>query len=270
MGNFTSQYTENTISSFTNLVNSVSNTIVNNSNITCGSAQSIQVSSGIAPNGSGATAQAACAQYTVFENSNIVIDQTNTDNCTLTSSNITQITTDVKNTLTTEINQWINQNLNQNAGWLSTALNIANQEGISQTELVSNLTNLISNNVSNTCSAYVQDSQDITLYFCGYYKNFNLLVNQKTASLALATCLNKTIVQSYASNSTLIDIVQKTDQAVYQATAGIFDWLTTIIVVIVIVGLISTIAYYYFQGNQNQPEPQEVYVRPGAYREVAV
>jgi hypothetical protein len=260
MGNFTSQSTKNTVSSFTNLVNSFSNDVINEAKINCGNSQTINISSGFGPPGIGPTAQAACHEYTKFNSSSFDINQSNTSNCSLTSENITKITVQLKNKLQESIQSWITNNINQNGGWLQTALNIAAEEGINRDELVSQLTNLVTNSVSNTCSAYAQDSQVVNLYFCGYYENFNLILNQSTASLSLATCLNKTIVQSYASNSTLIDIVNKTDQNSGQAGQGLFGPLVIIIVVIVIAGLIGSIAYYYFQSNTDTPLAPPPYI----------
>lgn len=241
------------------MVNSVANEIVNDANITCGNAQSVIVASGQAAPGSGAAANAICSTYTRFDQSSIVIDQSNTSNCTLTSSNITQITTKIKDRLTERITNWIQQNLDQNGGWLQTALNIASTESISRDQLVNNLTNLISNDIRTTCSAYVQDFQNVILYFCGYYTDFHLLVDQKLGSLAVATCLNKTIVQSYASNSVLVDIVNKTDQAVSQVGQGLFGWIVIIVIVIAVIGLIGTIVYYHFQSDSNQTYPYTNY-----------
>jgi gas vesicle protein len=188
---------------------------------------------------------------TTFSGSNIKLGQNITSTCTLNSSNISKITSKVKTEIKQTIQQWIDQQLQQSNGFVSTAINIGIQEGVNRTQIVDDLTNTISESVSNTCSAYVQNVQEARYYFCGWYENVNIDIEQTAAAITVATCLNKSILQAYASNQVLIDILQKADDAIVQKNAGIFDWIVTIIVAIVIASVIGTVCYYMFSGSSS-------------------
>lgn len=248
MGNFSSNYTYNTINSFTSMINSFSTRILNKASTECASIQSARFDFGTG------TIDAPCTINTSVRNSNITTNIASDFTCGLSQDNLNKITVKFSSDLQTSISNWIKENTQQNNGWLATGINIAIQEGVTETDLSTMLANSISSDISNVCRASIVTNQSVIYRFCGTYDNLILDTNLTSKGLSLATCINRNIQTSVVNNKVLMDIINKTDQAVSQTNAGLFDFIIYIIVGIVIIAVIGAIASIFTGGGSDDSD----------------
>lgn len=233
--NYTSNYTQQTITSFNEMISTFSTNLVNNAGVETGSIQRAVIYTGSSPYSPN------CAEYTNFSGSNIKLGQKLNVNTSLTTKILNKVQNTSENLLSEKIDQWITNNITQNAGWLSIALNIAKTKNINQTDISNMISTNISTNISNVCAASVDTKQTIELFFCGNYINTNVDLSQKAAITQLASCIYDNTIQNIVNNSVILDIVQQTDNEIAQNAGFNWYWLLAAFVIISIIGLIGKV-----------------------------
>lgn len=240
MGSVQSEETQSMLSSLTQTINQTMNKVYNTTVLNCVAGGTLNVEFGV-----GCDFNAIGSNFTYVQNAQ--------STCQFSSENITQINETIKNTLTTTITDFINQNAKSSNGWFATALSFQIQ-GASTAEQISNLiVNSFQNNIINTCSAEIDALNNARLMICGTWTDSSIILSQNTVATATASCVNKQIVSIFTSNAILNNLYNQTNQATMSSNAGLESIIEYIIIGIVIIAIISSIAYVLYQPSNTTP-----------------
>ena len=255
--NLSNQYTQNTVESFNEVINSTVNSVAQNLQTTCSASNVFKGNYGIYPTVIDANGQvratAECSQNNI---SSLNISQTASNSCSIEGGLTNQINENLTTTLSNNINTWMTQTAQQNNGWISIGLNIAASEAITQEELSNRIANTISSNLNQTCSAFLQASNFGEIYVCGNYPN-GIYVTQNAVGSNLTTCIINNSITAITNDSVLNDIVTKTTQQVSQTNEGlstIAKWLIIGGVIIGVLIILGVILFLVFSGSGSKQE----------------
>ena len=255
--NLSNENTQNTLNDFNSVVNSTVSSVIQNASTTCTAVNSFQGFFGVSPtrfeNGQ-VVATASCAAETNI--SQLDVSQTASNSCSLSATSISTIQEDLNTTLSNNIQTWIGQQTTQNNGWIPIFVANMQNEGISNTTDISNrVANRITANVSQTCSAILDASNQGLIFVCGSYPQ-GVLVTQNALSTNLTTCLINNTVTAITNDSILNSAVTKTSQQTAQTNEGlstIAKYIIIAVVAVVILVIIGVILYFVFGGSKTPP-----------------
>lgn len=241
MGNLQSAVSKQVAASFTNVVNSTVNNVINQADLACSATDSFSLCTGCIPASPSNPTPATCPFS--FTNGSFNISQTNALNCTLNSTNITSISNTLKTDLQTNISQWIQQNLNNFQGWLTFAFNTQAGQSTNIQQVSTDISNSITNNISNQCSAELGANTVGVISLCGYFDDVNFNFNQTNTLTSLTSCINKDVINNVESNQVINEMIQQTDQHFASQQQGPLtgaeeDIRVLIIVIAIIAGLL--------------------------------
>ena len=250
--NLSNEFTSNTLSSLTQVVNSTVSNVVQNASTSCAATNAFEGFYGIYPVRVTATEidTLPCTAPTNIQSLTITQNAANT--CNLTGGITSDIQDQITNQLSSNINSWISQTATQNNGWLGIGINIAASESYTQAQISSLVANTLTVNISQTCSSILDASNQAKVYVCGNYPN-GIVVVQNAVSTNLTSCIINNAVTAIMSNTVLNNIVTKTTQQVSQTNEGIFSGLKWIIIAAVIIAvliIIGVILYFVFGGSK--------------------
>lgn len=169
------------------------------------------------------------------------VTQGNSVSVVLTAESLQQVVNQVKNDLENVTTQYVQSLNSDQQAWLSFAFGINVQDQSTISNFSQKISNLISNNVTTTCSNDIILDNEATLILCG---NINQPVNviQKNDLLAAQSCISKQIVNNIINNTELYNGMQFADQQNYFAPNGPFSFLYYIGVFILFIIIVVTIA----------------------------
>lgn len=208
MGSVQSQVSTEVAASYTNVVNNVVNSVVNSSDLNCTTQETFSLSTGIIPASGGFPAQNCPFSLT---DGSLTVGQGSALSCSLNSTNINSISSQIKNRLETETQQWIQQNFTNFQGWLESAFSTQAGQTTTISKVSNDIANSVSNNISNQCQAELNANENNTIALCGYYKDVNLAFTQSSALTSLTSCINKNVISTIDNNTVINEMVQETD-----------------------------------------------------------
>ena len=240
-----SSVTKQVISDYTNVVNNAVTQASNNTDFNCVSDNELRVLVGSIP-GSNIGGKTFLPQQCYFEltDGSFNVSQTSGAQCTLNSTNLNSITTDLKNSIKSRTESWINMNLENYQGWLSIAISIANAESVSVSDIATDISNSISNSLYNDCEANAGAYNQGFLSYCGVYNKANINIDQSSHITAITSCVNENIVKNITSNTVITSIIEKTDQTIVSKQDGlstIWKWIIIGIVAIILIVFLTII-----------------------------
>ena len=252
--NLSNQNTSNTLADFNSVVNSTVSSVIQNVSTVCTDSNFFTGVFGTYPtrfeNGQ-VTATASCAAETNI--SQLDVTQTASNSCSLSGTSISDIQETLNTTLSNNIQQWLGQQTTQNNGWIPLFVANVQNEGISNTtELSNRVANRITANVSQTCSAILDASNQGLIFVCGNYPQ-GVLVVQNALSTNLTTCLINNTVTAITNDQILNSAVTKTSQQTAQTNEGlstIARYIIIAVVAVVILIIIGVILYFVFGGSK--------------------
>lgn len=193
------------------------------------------------------------------------INQTNNATQKLTVQSLQTVVANVKNNIQDITTQYV-QSLNQTEqAWLSFAFGINVQDQTTINNFSEKISNLISNNVSTTCSSSIIQDNQATLILCG---NITQPVNvtQRNDVLGAQSCISKQIINNIINNQELFNGMQFADQQNYDTSNGPFSFLyyigLFILFVIIVVTIAGIIRYATREPRPPRPEPVRPVRRP--------
>lgn len=233
MGNVQVNETRQILSDYTKIVNDVVNSVYNTaiSQCTAGNTLSIQ------------TGGVDCPFE--FTNGTFNIFQVAGTNCTLTSSNISQLGTTLKNEIQNKTQQFLEQQSQNEQGWLAVALSLQINQATNVTEITNQIFNSINNNIINSCSSVSNALNTGQLKLCGVYNGATFNINQNATVTALTSCVNQAVINTFVNNPVLNDLVQKTEQKLKSKQEGIgaLTWVLLAGAVFLVVAIIAFIIF---------------------------
>lgn len=264
--NLSSQYTRNTVTSLSSVVNNTVSNVFQDIETTC---QSTNVYS--AQYGSVATSvntQTGEITFTPCPTTNIsklVVKQEAAGTCNVQGGITSSINETLTTTLSNKIKNWLTQNATQNNGFLGIGVNIAKEQGINETDLSDRISNTITSNIAQKCQASIAASNAAFVTYCGTYSD-GIFVSQKAITTNLTSCIVNNMVSLIANDSVLNDIVTKTTQATDQANPGLSGILRYLIIAAIILGaliVIGIVLYLIFGNKSNLPAALQRYPSGG-------
>lgn len=224
MGNIQSNVTQQFITSVNNIINQSVTNVYNKASQDCTTINVLNASFGAATSGQ------TCPVSVI--NSRINFRQNASTTCNLTSLNRADLRTQFATELKQRLEQLAEADLKNKQGFLSTAISIQENNLNSVVELINNVTNTITQDVTNLCTSVVQASNQGNLIFCGFYKDTTIDVAQNATAQAMASCVNEALAKTQIGNSTIADIVQRTDAklASQQEGIGSIFWIFILII----------------------------------------
>jgi hypothetical protein len=247
MGNFQSNVTQQAISDLTDIINQSTTTIVNNAVSQCNAINNATILLGSIPNGTLCPGPPITANVTVNQQAGV--------NCTLSSQNVNQITSQFQSAITSQAVQQAIQNSASIQQWLAAAVSAQISVADSETKIITHVTNYISNNVTNNCNNNANALNNGVVSVCGGYKG-NIVLNQGVSVVAMTSCIYQTIIQAFTSDTVWNNVAQSADQklsSTQEGIASIFIYIIIGIGILAIIGLIGGIIYAMInKGNKNK------------------
>jgi len=230
---------QNTITSFTEIVNSTVSDVTQNIQTSCGAFNQFNLVTGAYPTGYDATGNKVTSTAACPFNSEgqVIIDQSSINSCGLTGGLTDTVTQDINTALTNNINQWLSQEATANGGLLGIGVSIASSQGIDQTSLSQMIANTVTSNLTQNCSATVEASNIGTVWLCGNYAQ-GYVVKQSAVNSNLTSCTVNNAVQNIGNDTVINSIFQQASQEANASTGITFNWLTYLIIGIVIIGVL--------------------------------
>jgi len=228
--NIQSSDTQNTLNDFTSVINTAVEEAKNKASLQCSSANNITVLLGSFPNPQTGTPIPCPTNVT----GNITVNQTADSTCNLSGDFTTTFQNEITNNVQTNVASWINQNLNANQGWLAIAF--SSQSAVNQTNetVATMISNGLTANITNTCSAELYASNNAIVSVCGDYRSdFNF--DQSAFVTNLTSCIAKNTVSFIASNNILNSMSAYADSQLSSSQEGPLSWLKYVIIGIVII-----------------------------------
>lgn len=252
--NLSNQNTSNTLRDFNSVVNSTVTNVIQNVSTTCTGVNSFQGFFGSYPtrfeNGQVVASEQCGAQTNI---SSLDVSQTATDSCSLSGTSIDAVQETLNTTLSNNIQTWIGQQTTQNNGWIPLFVANMQNEGITTiTDISNRVANRITANVSQTCSAILDASNQGQVWVCGSYPQ-GVLIVQNALTTNLTTCLINNTVTAITNDQILNSAVTKTSQQTAQTNEGlstIARYIIIAVVAVVVLIIIGVILYFVFGGSK--------------------
>ena len=236
--------TQQTIADYTNVVNSVVQNAVNQSAATTAAFNQLDINLGEPPCLIGATIVG-----------NVNINQTTNVTSNLSAVNTNSFSTNIRNNLQTQTENWINNNLQANQGWLAFAVGVATANNVSVTQIANDLANSVSDDVLNQCRSEIDEGNRGVVQFCGYIGgDFN--VTQSAAVTNITSCINNNVFRTVLNNQVIDNIIQQTNNKFLISQQGIWGFLRWIVLIVVAIGIIAVIGLllYFAFGGSSKPK----------------
>jgi hypothetical protein len=242
MGNYQSSVTRQFISSVNNIINQSATAVYNQASQQCSAINVLNANFGAAPSG-----QTCPVSVT---NSRINFRQNASTTCNLTSLNRADLNTQFTNEVQQRLQQLANADIKNKQGFLSTAVSIQENNLTSEQQLINAITNTISQNVTNLCTSVSQASNQGNLIFCGIYQDTTIDVAQNATIQAMVSCVNEALAKTQVGNTTIADIIQRTDAKLASQQEGIGSVLWIILLIIggvLVLGIIGFVIFMLLQ-----------------------
>ena len=255
MGGVQATLTTQTLNDYTQYMNSIVNNVYQSNKAGCDANNNLQVTPGIIVDENGN--QKEC--YFQFIDGNITINQKVNANCSFSSDNTSTITNTVQNQIQNSTKQFIDNDLQNKQGWFATAFSFQITGATNSTDVSNIISNSITNNVQQECSAIFQSAENGYLPLCGVYKDANIVYTQDGTVTGIVSCINKSVIANFISNSTLNQLYQATNNKLLSKQSGIgsvFKYIFYIIGAIIGCILLIIIIKVIFKaiGNKNKGE----------------
>lgn len=238
MGNYQSSVTRQFISSVNNIINQSATSVYNQASQQCSAINLLTANFGSSPDGQ-------TCPVTVI-NSRINFRQGASVTCNLDSVNHADLNTQFTNEVQQQLQQLASTDIQNKQGFLSTAISIQENNLSSEQQLINAITNTLSQNITNLCTTVNQASNQGNLVFCGVYQDTTIDVAQNATIQAITSCVNEAIVKVQVGNTTIADIIQRTDNKLASEQQGVGSLLWIIIAVIGGILLLGIIGFVIF------------------------
>jgi hypothetical protein len=189
---------------------------------------------------------------------NVTLSQTAGTQAIVDTAQTVSIVQNSQNAISTTTQNFINQSSTSDQGWLSTALGI----NINDINQVINVSDQIANYVATTaklnCTANTFTEENLNVNVCGYVQG-NFIVNQNAATNVVFSCVNKQIVNFFASNTERANNVNKADQtalAMQEGATTFLDYIIYAFVIITVVMLVIGLITHLSRANKPVAIPQ--------------
>lgn len=262
MGNYQSNTTRSALEEFTRISSTVVNQSISRASMTCVTQNTSRIAFG-EPGPLGCT-------FTALDSS-IVIHQSINQACQFDTQVLTDTTVDLRNILSTRLEEDYVQNGSAIQGWLAAAVSIQENEISSVTQLVRMIETSISNLSDFACDAQFSSVNDQTVTWCGMVSNTSIDLSQDAVTTGIASCANKALQKAFTENTVLADIARRTDQALSVEQQGIdslfggFQTILYVIVAVIVLIIIGAVIYLVISRRGSvspQSAPQTVVTRP--------
>lgn len=249
MGNAQANETNQTMAAYTNIVNSTATSVYNQASQSCASGNNFTLNTG-----------EGC--YFESINGTFNVTQTAGTKCTFSSSDIASLNANFSNQLQNNTQQFIQQNSQSKQGWFATAFSFQVNGASNTTEVMSQMSNVFTQNFTNLCSSVANALNNATVNLCGIYDNTTFNFNQNAMVTSITSCVNDIVINVWTSNSVLNQLYQMTDQKLASQQSGFGSflvWIAVIIGAVIVLGIIIAIIFAVIKGrqkNQAQTESQ--------------
>ncbi|CAI2358590.1 Hypothetical protein MVR_LOCUS297 [uncultured virus] len=249
----TTDTSKQTLSEYTQFMNTAVTNIVTQSASSCDVDQTYNFTSG-----------QGC--FVFMGDTTVSATQTANTKCALTAINDIQSTTDFQNFVQSNTLAFIKQNAQQTNGFFHIGESIAINKNISDTDIATDISNSITTDISTQCSNTINVDQKSVINLCGIYLGDVLDFNQDANVLGITSCINDIVQKAYASNGSFTTYVNNTNQYIEQKNkgAGSLAWavlgpLMIIFGVLFLVIMVVLIALFYYNSkNVEHGQPDAV------------
>lgn len=238
MGNYQSAVTRQTLSSLTEVMNSVMQNSYNDAIARCTSQNVLSIET--------------CPE-TVFIRGSIGGNQKAVSKCQQFANIENEVNANFNSVVVSTITDFINTDLRNEQGFFSTALSIATSEVDTVAKIVNRIINTFQQDVRNTCSVEVSAFNQSIIRLCGYYEDTNVGGTQDALSLALSSCVMRNMLDAVTNDSVLNNLIVETDTLLasrQQGFGGVLMWIAIIggiVLLLLIIGLV--IWFFLSQGS---------------------
>ena len=254
--NIQSDDTQNTLNDFTSVVNTAVEKAKNVVQSTCTAENNLTVLAGQLYNPNG---PATPCEVNV---EGVNITQLADANCNVTGQFKNDFQNSITNNVKTDIEQWIKTNLNSNQGWLAIAFSSEAAVNQNAETVATTLSNGLTADITNTCSAQLAASNNAVVTICGNYrKDFNF--QQSAFVTNVTSCIANNTVSFIANNQILNSMAQTADSTLSSQQEGlstIFKWLILAGVILAALIIIGVLLFFIFgsKGGSSAPAGESI------------
>ena len=227
MGNVQANLTNQTLASYTEVVNSLVNQVYNQAVNECSSGNNMTLDFGI-----------GCVLEIVDGEVNVT--QVAGTNCNFQSSNVVNTSANFTNQLKTLTQNFIEQNAKSEQGWFAVAFSLGINGASSATEVTNLISNYFTNNVTTGCTAVSNALNNAQIRLCGRFRGTTFNFNQNALVVAITSCVNEVVTKAFTDNTVLNELLTETEQKLTSKQEGLSSifWIILVIGVVIIAGLI--------------------------------
>jgi len=258
--NIQSDDTQNTLNDFTSVVNTAVEKAKNVVQSTCTAKNNLTVLAGQFYNPDGPPT--GCPNNI---QGNVNITQLADADCNVTGQFKNDFQNSITNNVKTDIEQWIKTQINSNQGWLAIAFDGQFSENENAETVATTLSNGLTSDITNICSAQLEASNNAVVTICGNYrKDFNF--QQSAFVTNVTSCIANNTVSFIANNTVLNNMAQHADTTLASSQEGVgslFSWLRWVIIGGVIIAaliIIGVLLYFIFgsKGGSSAPAGESI------------
>jgi hypothetical protein len=235
MGASISQQAKQTLSLYTDVVNSVVNNVYSEASQRCAGANYFKVNIGGGPD---------C--NFIADNVTVIIRQKVETNCTFESEQVTQLDTEFRTQLDQQTRQFIDQQASNRSGWLAIFFSIVGQQGEQRQEITNRIVNSITNNITSKCESVSQALNSGEVLLCGAWSNSSLNFSQDALVTAYTSCINQNVIKTFTDDTILQRLYQETEQVAKneaQGLSNIWIYIAIVGVVLLVILIIAAVVF---------------------------
>jgi len=253
--NVASQDIQNTVRILNSIVNTVTNSSLQNISTTCQASNVLNAQFGFAPKFADAAGNIIEYQPCEINVKRVEITQIAEGTCSIEGGLTSDLNSTITNNLANAIEQRLQQELKQKNEFLALAINIAEQKGYNTTDISTLISTVISSNLSQTCRAFISASNNANVSYCGNYEE-GIFIGQKGIANNLTSCMANNMLTNLSNNTIINDIAQSASQKASQTNEGLaslFKWLIIAAAVVGVLLIIGLVLYYILKPKDEDP-----------------
>ena len=233
MGNVQTNLTRQTITAFTEYLNTNITQITNNARANCVAGNILTLNIG-GPN-------CPSAATLPFEGIDLGIDQRALANCQLNAQFVSQLNTQIENQIENIVKNFIEQDLKNNQGFFALAFSGQANIAESTTQVSNRIANYVKSNIDTFCGATSIATNEQTINLCQPVLYSKIRLNQDASATAYVNCVSNTIVDAFIKDGALNELASKATQTAASKQEGLGSILIYIIIAAAIIAVIAII-----------------------------
>ena len=184
----------------------------------------------------------------------INVDQKNITQFNINTQASINAAIQVKNQLSSQVNQYLSSANDNEKGWLSIALNVNTSDQTAVASSINNITTNIDTDAKTSCANFDYTDNTVTIVVCGPVLD-GVNVNQANAVLVASSCSAKVVFKAIAGTKALQDNIAKAEAKYKNVDNGPFAVIEDILYVfaaIIVIIIVISLVMYLFRGKPNR------------------